>query len=204
MSTLHLHRGRAVNPMPSSEADAPRKSPSILKRLTPQGAFRKNKKDERIPAIDSLARSLAREEIVSPPSINDHDCKNGSFRLLLASRRRTNSVNTVMSDESFHNNIKNSVDTPPTSITNVMQWLEYQCPEDILPNILAYAGPQITSTLSKTNKHWNFVVKKEGTWKVMCEELYKVCFVLFAFLLCVFSNCSLNQNHFLLSLIATN
>jgi hypothetical protein len=63
---------------------------------------------------------------------------------------------------------------------NVLQWLQSFCPEDVLPKVLAFAGPQKTAALSKTNRHWHAVMQKEGTWRVLCEELYKVCVVSYA------------------------
>ena len=57
---------------------------------------------------------------------------------------------------------------------NVMYFLQTQCPADILPLVLAYAGPKKIKTLSLTNQHWNTIIQKESTWKVLCKELYKV------------------------------
>jgi hypothetical protein len=68
----------------------------------------------------------------------------------------------------------------PTSsrpkVLNVVQWLGEECPEDLLPTILAYAGPKTTAALTKTNKRWNDMIRQESTWKVLCEDLYKVRF----------------------------
>jgi len=59
-----------------------------------------------------------------------------------------------------------------------MEWLQTDCPADCLPKILAYCGPQQTAVLSRTNRHFHRVVcgtdKREATWRVLCEELYKV------------------------------
>jgi len=55
----------------------------------------------------------------------------------------------------------------------MMEWLQEDCPQDLLPRILAYAGPQITANLSRTCKFWNEVVGKESTWKVLSQDLYK-------------------------------
>ena len=101
-------------------------------------------------------------------------------------RRRTESVNTVMSLNSL-------TDTPPDNtfpvteetsatklilpqkeLTSPLEWLERACPSDIVPKVLAFCGPQKVAALSKTSKHWNTVVHQENTWRVMCEELYKV------------------------------
>lgn len=59
--------------------------------------------------------------------------------------------------------------------TNILQWLETCCPQDVLPKVLAFCGPQKTAALAKTNRHWRSIVRAEGTWRVLCEELYKVC-----------------------------
>jgi hypothetical protein len=101
-------------------------------------------------------------------------------------RRRTESVNTVMSLNSL-------TDTTPesaypvqeeTSATNTfsalndcispMEWLERVCPSDIVPKVLACCGPHTVAALSQTNRYWNTIVHQEKTWRVMCEELYKV------------------------------
>jgi hypothetical protein len=56
-----------------------------------------------------------------------------------------------------------------------MEFLIDVCPEDILPKILAFAGPQKTTALSKVNRVWRDVIAEEWTWRVLCEDLYKVC-----------------------------
>jgi hypothetical protein len=58
---------------------------------------------------------------------------------------------------------------------NVMEFLIDICPEDFLPKILAFAGPQKTAALSKVNCAWRDVIAEEWTWRVLCEDLYKVC-----------------------------
>mmetsp|Transcript_8725 Transcript_8725/g.25086 ORF Transcript_8725/g.25086 Transcript_8725/m.25086 type:complete len:570 (-) Transcript_8725:221-1930(-) len=60
-----------------------------------------------------------------------------------------------------------------TDGSNVMHWLESDCPPDLLPKMMAYMGPKMFSTLSKVNRHWRAVTKQESTWKALCEELYK-------------------------------
>ena len=59
-------------------------------------------------------------------------------------------------------------------VASPLAWLEKECPGDIVPKVLAFCGPQQVAALSKTNKHWNTIVRQERTWRVMCEELYKV------------------------------
>jgi hypothetical protein len=57
---------------------------------------------------------------------------------------------------------------------NVVLWMQEECPADILPKIIAYAGPRMAAALNATNRFWRHSFQEESTWKVMCEELYKV------------------------------
>lgn len=57
---------------------------------------------------------------------------------------------------------------------NIVHWLSNGCPEDVVPHILAFAGPHTAASFSRVNKHWNKVMKEEETWRIMCEGLYKV------------------------------
>lgn len=61
------------------------------------------------------------------------------------------------------------------SSSNLMQWLQSDCPQDVLPRILAFAGPQKVATMSRTNRFWHDLVSQESTWQTLCTELYKVC-----------------------------
>ena len=61
-----------------------------------------------------------------------------------------------------------------SSSLNLVQWLEHECPSDVVPKVLAFMGPQSFAALSRTNRHWKGLLQLESTWKVLCEELYKV------------------------------
>jgi hypothetical protein len=65
-------------------------------------------------------------------------------------------------------------ETTLLSRLNLMQWLQTSCPVDVVPLVLAYSGPQQTAVMSRVNRHWRSVVQQESTWRVMCEQLYKV------------------------------
>ena len=59
-------------------------------------------------------------------------------------------------------------------VDNAMYWMSSECPYDVLPKILAFAGPQTAQALSQTNQQWNQILKEEGIWRILCEELFKV------------------------------
>lgn len=61
---------------------------------------------------------------------------------------------------------------------NVLEWLQVSCPVDVIPKVLAFAGPQMMSRLNQTNRFFHETMKKEETWRVVCEELYKVSYML--------------------------
>jgi hypothetical protein len=80
----------------------------------------------------------------------------------------------------WHPSSLSSIETETTessepSTPNVMEFLTDVCPEDVLPKILAFAGPQKTAALGKVNRVWRDVIAEEWTWRVLCEDLYKVC-----------------------------
>lgn len=58
---------------------------------------------------------------------------------------------------------------------NLAEFLTADCPTDVLPKILAYAGPNAAAALQQTSRHFFQVLNAEGTWRGLCEELYKVC-----------------------------
>lgn len=58
---------------------------------------------------------------------------------------------------------------------NALSWLQSDCPTDVLPKVLAFMGPRMGLKLSKTNRFWRELHQKDSTWKVLCQELYKVC-----------------------------
>ena len=57
---------------------------------------------------------------------------------------------------------------------NLTQFLTIDCPTDVLPKILAFAGPISAAALQQTSRHFWQVLNAEGTWRGLCEELYKV------------------------------
>ncbi len=67
-----------------------------------------------------------------------------------------------------------SVATPSVDAPNVMQWMQNDCPKDVVPLILAFAGPQKIATIRKTSRFWRQVMDQEETWSRLCESLYKV------------------------------
>ncbi len=62
----------------------------------------------------------------------------------------------------------------PSMSMDLMEWLKTDCPQDLIPRVLAYAGPQTATVLSQTCRFWKDVLDKESTWRTLCEELYKV------------------------------
>ncbi|GAX22970.1 hypothetical protein FisN_15Hh135 [Fistulifera solaris] len=62
-----------------------------------------------------------------------------------------------------------SSEAPP----NVLEWLQSSCPADLIPKVLAFAGPQMMSRLNQTNRFFHETIQKDETWRVVCEELYK-------------------------------
>ena len=68
-----------------------------------------------------------------------------------------------------------------TPASPVLFWMQHGCPHDVVPKILAFCGPKQTATLYQCSSFWRDLIAEENTWRILCEELYKVhavfCFV---------------------------
>ena len=62
----------------------------------------------------------------------------------------------------------------PYEKLNVLQWLTVACPTDVLPHVLAFCGPQLTQQLQGVNRFWFKTIGNEATWRILCQDLYKV------------------------------
>jgi hypothetical protein len=61
-----------------------------------------------------------------------------------------------------------------TPASPVLFWMQHGCPQDVVPKILAYCGPKTTATLYQCSHFWRDLISEEDTWRILCEELYKV------------------------------
>jgi hypothetical protein len=61
-----------------------------------------------------------------------------------------------------------------TLASPVLFWMQHGCPQDVVPKILAYCGPKATATLYQCSRFWRDLISEEDTWRIFCEELYKV------------------------------
>jgi len=91
-----------------------------------------------------------------PPKAQQHQ------RYLYSSNKMRSSVNSTKSSMEFS-----------TLPENVLIWMQNSCPMDVLPMIIAYAGPQKAQVLNQTNTYWHSIFSNETIWKQLCEELYK-------------------------------
>jgi F-box domain len=128
------------------------------------------------PPPTSLRNRLRIASSSSAAAASKHSQK--PVRTVVPFRRRTESVSTVLSTSSTQNGMEQSAgEIVAVAVVedNLLQWLEEDCPSDVLPKILAYCGPQQVAALAKTNRSWQArIVGQEPLWRVLCEELYKV------------------------------
>jgi len=130
---------------------------------------------------------MASTSLVHPFRLRRKDENTPFKKQLLTRRSRTQSVETLQSvpssncceSDEHHQPEAASSSTATTTNNNghalLFQWLETDCPADgVLPLILAFLRPQQTAALSRTSRHWNRVMRSEATWRVLCEQLYKV------------------------------
>eukprot|EP00526_Cylindrotheca_closterium_P008802 CAMPEP_0113655748 /NCGR_PEP_ID=MMETSP0017_2-20120614/29896_1 /TAXON_ID=2856 /ORGANISM="Cylindrotheca closterium" /LENGTH=520 /DNA_ID=CAMNT_0000569065 /DNA_START=246 /DNA_END=1808 /DNA_ORIENTATION=+ /assembly_acc=CAM_ASM_000147 len=133
----------ATQSRPLPQNLASRKSSGLLKRMM-------SRRSSRMSALDSSSFSLDSESSMMLPP--------------------TSAVPVAPRPARFFRQKRLHCD--PSS-SDLMEWLQDDCPQDLLPKILAFAGPQLVAKLSQTNKFWNGVVSQEQTWRTLSEELYK-------------------------------
>jgi hypothetical protein len=127
-------------------------------------------------------KKKSRESTTSGSSVSSRKKKKAPIVLktkLPKSMDLMKALRQLRGPRSRHQSSLSSTETETTessehSTPNVMQFLIDICPEDILPKILAFAGPQKTAALSKVNRVWRDVIDEDWTWRVLCEDLYKV------------------------------
>jgi hypothetical protein len=56
---------------------------------------------------------------------------------------------------------------------NILSWLHDDAPQDIIPNVLSFAGPQLVQALSCVNKSWQKICLSEGVFRDLCEATHK-------------------------------
>jgi len=76
-------------------------------------------------------------------------------------------------ESSCHENCFLSLQSSSSGQLNAMQWMQNDCPKDVVPLILAFAGPQKIDAIGKTNRFWRELIEQESTWRRLCEMLYK-------------------------------
>lgn len=117
-------------------------------------------------------------------SVSSSAAKDSSSSSLLQSPRsprrilkslRNHAVAIVPSSSSSSRRQKEQRKDAKIANRNLTQFLTTDCPTDVLPKILAYAGPNAAAALQQTSRHFRNVLNSEGTWRGLCEELYKVC-----------------------------
>ena len=57
---------------------------------------------------------------------------------------------------------------------NVLEWMSYDAPSELLPKILSFCGSRQLNALSRVNKGWNAVAKDDSVWRTLCEDTHKV------------------------------
>jgi hypothetical protein len=62
---------------------------------------------------------------------------------------------------------------PLSKEPSALEWLEKDCPNDVVSRVLSFCRPQVTANLGKSSRFWKQTLDNEATWKVLCEEQYK-------------------------------
>ena len=163
---MSTSRFRSVTPHESRPPrfDSPNiKRPSLLQRLN----------SRRRASFGDLSLQPATTAVVSATAVDSPPPSPfSSLRTVASKSLRGSSRRLLRLSNPITNHNSGKVHDPMNP--NVMIWLQSSCPQDVLPKILAYTGPQMTAALNKTNRFWHDIISKDSTWRTLCEELYKV------------------------------
>jgi hypothetical protein len=117
--------------------------------------------------IVSVASSRSTESLSS----TSH---NHQYQKSIAIPNNDSSIEHMVANRGSHRASLQSALTSSSGPLNIMHWMQNDCPEAIVPLILAFAGPQRIATIGRTNRFWRQVIEQEATWRRLCESLYKV------------------------------
>lgn len=101
-------------------------------------------------------------------------CSSTMIPATISSNPPYHNSGAIRAQQSGINCSRHTASIPSGDQPNVMQWMQNDCPKDVLPLILAYAGPQKFAAVGKTSRFWRRVMDQEETWSRLCESLYKV------------------------------
>lgn len=174
--SLYHHSSQALHQQSSNQVDAISQqeplrsiSNSVLNQ-TPERRIRKSASKMVKDIIDSPRRALAnRKKRLSAE-------KNARFqeRPLLANPTRYMKFPDLINQENCPMELDPQTDLMSTNGNlNVLEWLEHDAPQDILPKILCFAGPKMIHTLARVNKSWNSICTSEAVFRTLCEGLGK-------------------------------
>ncbi|MGK3734255.1 MAG: Mn2+/Fe2+ NRAMP family transporter [Bacillariaceae sp.] len=125
--------------------------------------------------VTSSSSSSLSSSIVGSSSSNYHKLHTDShyYKHHINSKQRHHMAKYCLGQHyvSLPSTTTSSTTTPPI---NIMHFMQNDCPNDVLPLILAFLGPQKTCVIGRTNRFWRQVIVQESTWRRLCEELYKV------------------------------
>lgn len=137
---------------------------------TPERRIRKSASKMVMDIIDSPRRALAnrKKRLIAE--------KNACLqeRPLSSNPTRYVSFPDLVDQENSSMEVDSQIDLMSTNRNvNVLEWLEQDAPQDILPKILCFAGPKMVQTLARVNKSWNSICTSEAVFRTLCEGLGK-------------------------------
>lgn len=116
--------------------------------------------------IVSVTSSRSTESLSS--TTHNHQYQNS-----IAIPNNDSSIEHMAANRGSHRASLQSALTSSAGPLNIMHWMQNDCPEAIVPLVLAFAGPQRIATIGRTNRFWRQVIEQEATWRRLCESLYK-------------------------------
>jgi len=111
--------------------------------------------------------------IISAVSSTNKTAHNHQSRNSITIPFKASSIEEMTACRGSHHNYLSSTLTSSSGPLNIMHWMQNDCPKDVVPLVLAFAGPQKIVRIGRINHFWRQVIEQEATWRQLCESLYK-------------------------------
>lgn len=85
-----------------------------------------------------------------------------------------NSSSTTSTDSDHHESVTTTPHQQQECTNGTVVAAASCCPTELLPLILAWVRSRTTRALEQSCTFWYHLLQQDATWRVLCEELYKV------------------------------
>ena len=104
----------------------------------------------------------------------DYNAMNHEMEIEFQDSNYTTNVNTTNTRTRTSDKGVKTRESSPLPPQNIMHWLHDEAPQDIMPKVFSFVGPQTLQILSRVSKNWRKLCLAEGVFQTLCEDYGKL------------------------------